>query len=289
VIGSSSATIDGSRETCRAKECEMGTLVAEAMLDKTAAQGVTLAIQNGGGLRASIDSGDVTMGEVLTVLPFQNTIATFKLKGADVVAALENGVSQIADGAGRFPQVAGMRYAFDASAPAGSRITAVEIATADGFAPIDPEAIYGVVSNNYMRSGGDGYGIFASNGIDAYDFGPGLEQVVADYIAANSPYSPALRGNVVAGTGFEAAGVVEEVKAEAAEAAATVETTATEAVAAVEAAVDDATTYVVQKGDNLWDIAREQLGDATLYTKIVEMNGLEGINLSIGQELKLPK
>ncbi len=289
VIGSSTGPIDGSRDTCRAKECEMGVLVAEAMLDKTAAQGVTLAIANGGGLRASIDAGEVTMGEVLTVLPFQNTIATFKLKGADVVAALENGVSQIADGAGRFPQVAGMRYAFDAAAPVGSRITAVEVATADGFAAIDPEAVYGVVSNNYMRSGGDGYKVFATKGMDAYDFGPGLEQVVADYIAANSPYTPALRGNIVAGTGFDAASMVEEVKTEAEAVATAVETTATETAAAVETTAEEAMIYVVKQGDNLWDIAREKLGDATLYTQIVELNGLSGINLSIGQELKLPK
>jgi 5'-nucleotidase / UDP-sugar diphosphatase len=56
----------------------MGNLVADAMLDRVKDQGVTIAIQNGGGLRASIDAGEVTMGEVLTVLPFQNTLATFQ-------------------------------------------------------------------------------------------------------------------------------------------------------------------------------------------------------------------
>ena len=81
----------------------MGDLVADAMLDRVKGQGVTIAIINGGGLRASIDAGEVTMGEVLTVLPFQNTLATFQLRGSDVVAALENGVSQIDQGAGPFP------------------------------------------------------------------------------------------------------------------------------------------------------------------------------------------
>ena len=91
----------------------MGNLVADAMLDRVKGQGVTIAFQNGGGLRASIDQGVVTMGEVLTVLPFQNTLATFQISGKDVVAALENGVSQIEEGAGRFPQVAGLKYSFD--------------------------------------------------------------------------------------------------------------------------------------------------------------------------------
>ena len=55
----------------------------------------------------------MTMGEVLTVLPFQNTLATFELTGAGIVAALENGVSQVEEGAGRFPQVAGLKYTLD--------------------------------------------------------------------------------------------------------------------------------------------------------------------------------
>ena len=60
----------------------MGNLLAEAILDRVAGQGVTIALQNGGGLRASIDAGPVTMGEVLTVLPFQNTLSTFEVTGA---------------------------------------------------------------------------------------------------------------------------------------------------------------------------------------------------------------
>ena len=68
VIGSSAGFIEGDRTVCRAQECAMGNLVADAMLDRVADQGAMIAIQNGGGLRASIDEGEVTMGEVLTVL-----------------------------------------------------------------------------------------------------------------------------------------------------------------------------------------------------------------------------
>jgi len=196
VIGEAAEAIEGSREVCRARECEMGNLVADAMLDRVAGQGIDIAIQNGGGLRASIDAGPVTMGEVLTVLPFQNTLATFQLKGADVIAALENGVSQVADGAGRFPQVAGLKYAFDTDKPAGERVSDVMVATEDGWQPIDPEATYGVVSNNYMRGGGDGYDMFETRAMNAYDFGPGLEVVVADYLAENTPYNPYADGRI---------------------------------------------------------------------------------------------
>ena len=90
-----------------------GNLIADAMLDRVADQGVQVAIQNGGGIRASIDAGEVTMGEVLTVLTFQNTLATFEVTGETIVAALENGVSEVEDGAGRFPQVAGISFTVD--------------------------------------------------------------------------------------------------------------------------------------------------------------------------------
>ncbi|MEO1103822.1 MAG: 5'-nucleotidase C-terminal domain-containing protein, partial [Pseudomonadota bacterium] len=160
VVGEAAVTIDGSRESCRTGECAMGNLVTDAMLDRVAGQGVSIAIQNGGGLRASIDAGEITMGDVLTVLPFQNTLATFELSGQGVVAALENGVSAVQEGGGRFPQVAGLRYTADLSVePMGGRIQTVEVKSGDGWAPIDPNATYKVVSNNFMRRGGDGYEI----------------------------------------------------------------------------------------------------------------------------------
>lgn len=191
VIGEATDVIEGSREVCRAMECAMGNLVADAMLERVADQGIQVAIQNGGGLRATIDGGEITMGEVFTVLPFQNTLATFELTGAGIVEALENGVSAVEEGAGRFPQVSGMSYTFDLSQEPGSRISEVMV----GGEPIDPEAVYGVVSNNYMRGGGDGYSSFTT-AENAYDFGPGLEQVVADYIGENSPYTPYTDGRI---------------------------------------------------------------------------------------------
>ncbi len=191
------APIDGDRANCRARECEMGNLVAEALLDRVKDQGVSVAIYNGGGLRASIDEGEITMGEVLTVLPFQNVVSTFELSGADVIAALESGVSQIEDGKGRFPQVAGLRYAIDLNVLANSgRVSDVEIRTADGFEAIDPEAMYGIVSNDFVRGGGDGYSVFEEKAVNAYDFGPSVETVVADYLSAQSPYTPALDGRI---------------------------------------------------------------------------------------------
>ena len=112
-VAETTKPIDGSRDSCRARECEMGNLVSDAILDRVKGQGVTIVVQNGGGLRASIDQGVVTMGEVLSVLPFQNTLATFELSGKDIVASLEHGVSAVEEAKGQFPQVAGLKYSFD--------------------------------------------------------------------------------------------------------------------------------------------------------------------------------
>lgn len=200
VVGEALEPIDGSRETCRARECSMGTLVATAMLERVRPLGAQIAIQNGGGLRASIAAGPVTKGDVLTVLPFQNTLATFDLTGADIITALENGVSQVAEGSGRFPQVAGMRFVWNPAAEAGSRIVRAEVETAGGWAPLEDRAVYAVVTNNFMRRGGDGYAVFRDRGMNVYDFGPNLEDVVAEFLTAHGPYTPSLPGLIAEGT-----------------------------------------------------------------------------------------
>jgi 5'-nucleotidase len=191
VVATASEAIDGERTSCRAMECAMGNIIADAMLDRVKGQGIEIAIQNGGGIRASIGDGEITMGEVLTVLPFQNTLSTFQVSGETIIAALENGVSQHEEGAGRFPQVAGMTYAFDLSKEPGSRISDVMV----GGAPIDPTKVYGVVSNNYVRNGGDGYKMFR-DAQKAYDYGPDLADVTAEYMAKMGPVKPMLDGRI---------------------------------------------------------------------------------------------
>ncbi|MFC3703486.1 bifunctional metallophosphatase/5'-nucleotidase [Devosia honganensis] len=197
VIGTATEKLEGSREICRAMECSMGNLLADAILDRVADQGASIAFQNGGGIRASIDAGEITIGDVLTVLPFSNTLATVQISGADVIDALENGVSDVENGAGRFAQVAGLKYSFNLAEPAGSRVSDVLVkGEGDSWVPIDEDATYTIVTNNYVRGGGDGYGTFAE-GDNPYDFGPPLEEVVADYIAKQGgTYTPYTDGRI---------------------------------------------------------------------------------------------
>jgi 5'-nucleotidase len=306
IVAESAGPIDGSRETCRSAECEMGDLVADALLDRTKSQGMTIAITNGGGLRSSIDAGPVSMGEVLSVLPFQNTVATFQLKGSDLLAALENGLSQIEEGAGRFPQVSGMKYSFDRSKPAGSRIVSVEVKEGDAFVPLDPEKTYGIVSNNYMRAGGDGYAVFAKSAVNPYDFGPNLELVVADYLAAHRPYKPATDGRITevkaaAPATAETATDTNETAAKSTEGAATTGETASGTAETTPAAGSETATaasgsaasaggkHVIARGDTLWDIAKAAYGDGTLWHRIAEANGNPRPRaLHIGTELSIP-
>ncbi|WP_416356475.1 bifunctional metallophosphatase/5'-nucleotidase [Aureimonas phyllosphaerae] len=199
VVAEAAAPIDGQRDTCRVAECQMGNLVADAILDRTNDQGTTIAIGNGGNVRASIDQGPITMGEVLTVLPFQNTLATFQLTGADIKAALENGVSQVEEGAGRFPQVAGLQFDWSRKGTPGvDRVKAVRVKSATGdWQPIDPAATYTVVSNNFLRQGGDGYSVFATKAENAYDFGPNMEDAVVAYLQdGRSPYTASTDGRI---------------------------------------------------------------------------------------------
>lgn len=186
-----------SNAECRSGECALGNLVAEAMLDAARGTGATIALQNGGGLRAGIPVGVVTWGDVLAVLPFSNTLATFRLTGADLRAALENGVSAAELAGGRFPQVAGLRVTWRADRTAGQRIVAIEARNPDGtFSPLDAQRLYGVVANNFMRQGGDGYTVLRDRAVDPYDSGPNLEEVFADWLGRRSPVQPRTDGRV---------------------------------------------------------------------------------------------
>jgi len=188
-----------TNKTCRAGECLIGDLLADAIRAET---GADVAMTNGGGIRADIDEGEVTVGEVLTVLPFGNTVATLKLNGAQLVESLEHGVGRVdgKSGTGRFPQVSGMRYEFDASLEPGSRIKKVEIKSAEGaFLEVDPEKLYSVATNNFMRTGGDGYTLFETEAIEPYDHGRPLEEALIDFMIQNHPVAVVKDGRILGG------------------------------------------------------------------------------------------
>jgi len=198
VIGQTAVDLDGEREHVRTMETNLGNLICDAMLWRTAADNTVIAIQNGGGIRASIPAGDVSLGQVLEVLPFGNTIVNFDLTGAEIVEALENGVSMVEEVKGRFPQVGGLRYAFNPDLPAGSRIISVEVwdPAQKAYVPLDLKATYRVCTNNFLYGGGDGYEVFATKARNVNETGLLLSDVLVEYIKAHSPVSPAVEGRI---------------------------------------------------------------------------------------------
>lgn len=214
VIGKTSVELDGLRENARTGETNLGNLITDAVLKATDADAV---ITNGGGIRASIDVGEITKGEVITVLPFGNYVVVKKVKGSDIVAALEHGVSQYPAANGGFPHVAGIKFVFDPSKEAGSRITKAEI----GGKALDPGKEYILATNDFMAAGGDNYTMLASGQVIKEL--PGMDEVVMDYIANYGTVDIKVEGRIVA----------EQKEAKAAK------------------------EYVVKSGDFLWKIARK--------------------------------
>ena len=131
----------------------MGNLIADATRAKN---GADLAITNGGGIRADKEyaaGSDITRRDVLSELPFGNVTVLTEVTGKQIWEALENGFSLYEDGAGRFPQVSGLKVVADVKQPKGSRLVSVMV----GDEPLDLAATYKLATNYYMLDGGDGY------------------------------------------------------------------------------------------------------------------------------------
>jgi 2',3'-cyclic-nucleotide 2'-phosphodiesterase (5'-nucleotidase family)/predicted AlkP superfamily phosphohydrolase/phosphomutase len=204
--------------TGRTCESLVGNVTTDAMVWKYAPTGVNFAITNSGGLRSDLtcptsdNPSDfcppytpppypISRGQVLTVLPFGNIVVKVAINGAELKAMLENGISRMPAVDGRFPQVSGLCFTYDISAPAGSRVTGAVVQAPDGSCtatPIDltSASTYSILENDFMASGGDGYPVFSSRAT-TLDI---MDQVLADYITAQGTISPAIQGRIVCTT-----------------------------------------------------------------------------------------
>jgi 2',3'-cyclic-nucleotide 2'-phosphodiesterase (5'-nucleotidase family)/predicted AlkP superfamily phosphohydrolase/phosphomutase len=219
VIGNSTVAIPRAdacgRSDGRLCESLIGDITADAL---RTTYNTDFAITNSGGLRAGLTCPDpdvagdfcpaftpppypIARGQVLSVLPFGNVAFTVGINGAELKTFLENGVSLMPAAQGRFPQVSGLCFTYDISALAGSRVLSAVRQASDGSctgATVDLTAgsTYTIVENDFMASGGDGYP-------NLYDQGTTqniMDQVLADYIGANTPVSPAIQGRIVCTT-----------------------------------------------------------------------------------------
>ncbi|NLC25603.1 MAG: multifunctional 2',3'-cyclic-nucleotide 2'-phosphodiesterase/5'-nucleotidase/3'-nucleotidase [Fastidiosipila sp.] len=175
VIGKTAVELDGTRGNNRTGETNLGNLITDAM---RLASGADVVITNGGGIRASIEVGEITVGDVFTVLPFGNAMTVIKVTGQDIIDALNHGTKSYPGEAGGFPHVSGMSY---------------EIAVGYGWVPnmvtnvkVNGEPLvktkeYTLASNDFMAVGGDGYTMF--EGKEQLALYGSLALIVEQYIA----------------------------------------------------------------------------------------------------------
>jgi 5'-nucleotidase len=154
-VGRTDVALDARDEPSRSEETNIGNFIADAFRQQTAAD---VALLNGGSIRADtiIEPGDLTRRDVLSILPFPNPVVKLEVTGATLRAALEHGVSRSREDKqpGRFPQVSGLRFTFDARRPVGSRVREV---TVNGQ-PLDDRKTYTLATTTFLAvEGGDGY------------------------------------------------------------------------------------------------------------------------------------
>jgi 5'-nucleotidase len=187
--------IDLPGDKVREEETLLGDFVTDAMRKKA---GTQIALQGGGGLRAGLAAGEVTVGQIYTVMPFANRLNAFSLKGADLLATLENGVSRYGEsGNGRFLQLSGLRISFDPKRKKGERIVTAEVQTPEKtWKSIDQAGVYTVASDNYIRTGGDDYTMLRDKAFDTTEDLPPVQDVLIEAIRENSPVTVQLDGRI---------------------------------------------------------------------------------------------
>ena len=193
-IGTTAVELDSRRGVVRSRESAIANLFADAMRSAT---GADVALTNGGGIRADkVYPPGTTLRrrDIRSELPFGNKTVLLEVSGADLLAALENGVGGVEMGAGRFPHVSGMAFRFDASKPPGSRIAGVTV----GGEPLDRSRTYRLATNDFLGRGGDGYDMFAGAPrlIDAAA-GKLMAAQVIEAIAAAGEIAPRVEGRIV--------------------------------------------------------------------------------------------
>ena len=199
---------DIKRAPTRLFESAMGNMVADAMRLKY--PGVDAAYTNSGGLRADLlvtpptageQPGEITWGEMFSVLPFGNRTVIETLTGAQLEQAFINGFSPFcfpafAGGTGRFPQISGLKVTFacNGTTPVVTGMWKAPDGVGGTLTPIGPADTVRFVTNDFMYTGGDGYTVF-TQGTNVLQPGDDLLQVAIEYVTANSPVGPVVEGS----------------------------------------------------------------------------------------------
>lgn len=288
VFATSAVNLNGDRDPGnRTEETNLGDLITDAMLWYATKDGGlevdnahVVAITNGGGIRASIEAGDISKNSINAVLPFGNTVAIIYVTGAQLLEALEASTFCTPTAVGAFPQIGGMNITVDATrefaqgdlypnstyhAPASINRVTIDSVNGRAFSLTD---IYAVVSNDFCAAGGDTYYAFSTATV--MDTGTPLDEVVMQYITT------VLEGNV---------------DERYTEPAGRITVIASEVTDSEQSEPTSYTTYVVIRGDSLWLIARKQYGSGSQWRLIYEANQdtvSDPSRIWTGQTLNIP-
>lgn len=197
-IGATSVPLDALSKSVRSKETDIGNFIADAYRKAVDAD---IGFVNGGSIRADLaySPGPLTKRDVLSMLPFNNPIVKVEVSGKTLMDLLEHGVARSREDSepGRFPQVSGLKFVFDASKLPGQRITQASV---NGKA-VDPNASYTIATSDFLVSrGGDGYTMFKdAKIIIAADAAPKDSEVFEKAIkdSPNSTISPKVEGRII--------------------------------------------------------------------------------------------
>ena len=177
VVGYTDVYLNGERQYVRTQETNLGDLAADALVYVS---GADCAMTNGGGIRASIEVGDITKGDLVTVFPFGNYVVTKYVTGSAIHDMLEHGVRAYPESLGGFPQVSGIEFKFDPTAEAYDRVDPKDVLV--GGEPLELEREYLFATNDFIAAGGDGYTMLGEFPI-ATEYA-GLDEVLIQYISS---------------------------------------------------------------------------------------------------------
>lgn len=155
----------GDLRSVRANETALGNLIADAQLRaaQQVAPDTVMAIQNSGGIREAVDSGDVSVGDLIVVQPFGNRLTLLDVTGAELLATFEIALANTPGEDGGFLQVsAGVELVYDSGEPPGDRVVSLKVAQEGTMRAIDPERTYTIATNNFTAAGGDGHTVLGA-------------------------------------------------------------------------------------------------------------------------------
>ncbi|XP_050045146.2 snake venom 5'-nucleotidase-like isoform X1 [Dermacentor andersoni] len=203
VIGSTKVLMEHNHDICRMQECNLGNLIADAYYEYYLNMSNTTspfwsdlngAVVNAGSIRTALPSFyNVTWGDVVTTLPYGNSLLTMTLTGTDVQQMFEHAVTNYTTEEdkqkGRFLQVSGFRVEYDLTKDNYQRVVSISVLCANcsvpTYQPLDDNKTYKIVAADFIARGGDGFKF--TNSVTVSDVGPIEYEALENYVVKMSP------------------------------------------------------------------------------------------------------